>query len=362
MFQINTKSKKSKARQGTLKTLHGEIQTPCFYPDATYGAVKFLSPQELNEIGLQMVLGNVYHLGLRPGAKVIKELGGLHKFMNWDKPILTDSGGFQAFSLVHRNNMGVVLDNGVLFYDHITGAEHLLTPQLSIEMQFEMGSDILMSFDDCIFAGEDENVNKRSVELTTKWGKISKETFENLTKDLKEKPMLFGIVQGGRNLELRKKSAEELIEIDFDGYGYGGWTSDENGNMLFEVFDFTVNLIPENKPRYLMGLGTPDDIRQAVQMGYDMFDCVIPTRNARHGSLFTSEGIVKIKNKKYNLDKTTLDPNCDCYTCKNFSKGYLNHLFRVKEPLGYRLATLHNLRFYMKTMQEIRDEISNDKL
>lgn len=219
-----------------------------------------------------------------------------------------------------------------------------------------------MSFDDCIFAGEDENVNRRSVELTTKWGKVSKETFDNLTKDLQKKPMLFGIVQGGRNLELRKRSAIELTDIDYDGYGYGGWTSDENGDMLFDVFDFTVDLMPEDKPRYLMGLGTPDDIRQAVQMGYDMFDCVIPTRNARHGSLFTSEGIIKIKNGGYKTDATPLDPECDCHTCTNFTRGYLNHLFRVKEPLGYRLATIHNLRYYMKTMQEIRDEISNGKL
>ncbi|MCA9382662.1 tRNA-guanine transglycosylase, partial [Candidatus Dojkabacteria bacterium] len=171
-----------------------------------------------------------------------------------------------------------------------------------------------------------------------------------------------GIVQGGKDLDLRKRSAEELMEVDFDGYGYGGWTSDEDGSMLFEVFDFTAKLLPENKPRYLMGLGTPDDIRKAVEMGYDMFDCVIPTRNARHGSLFTSEGIVKINNNKYKLDKTPLDPNCDCYTCKNFTKGYLAHLFRVKEPLGYRLATLHNLRFYMKTMQEIREEIKTGSI
>ncbi|MCA9382300.1 tRNA-guanine transglycosylase, partial [Candidatus Dojkabacteria bacterium] len=199
MFKINHKSTNSLARQGTLTTLHGEIDTPCFYPDATYGAVKFLSPEDLNSIGLQMVLGNVYHLGLRPGPKTIKEFGGLHKFMNWDKPILTDSGGFQAFSLVHRNKMGEVLEEGVLFYDHLSGSKHLLTPELSISMQLDMGSDILMAFDDCIFAGEDNATNLKSVELTTKWGKLSKETFLTKTAESKEKPLLFGIVQGGKD-------------------------------------------------------------------------------------------------------------------------------------------------------------------
>ncbi len=355
MFKITAKSKTTQARAGILQTLHGEIRTPCFYPDATYGAVKFLSSEELEEIGLQMVLGNVYHLGLRPGPEIIKEAGGLHKFMNWERPILTDSGGFQAFSLVHRNNMGKVLDEGVLFQDHLSGAKHLLTPEVSIQMQLDMESDILMSFDDCIFAGEDNATNIRSVELTTKWAIISKETFEK--KNSKDKRLLFGIVQGGKDLKLRKRSAEELIEIGFDGYGYGGWTSDDNG-MLFDVFEYTVDQLPIEKPRYLMGLGTPEDIKKAFKLGYDMFDCVIPTRNARHGMLFTSEGILRIKNSKLKNDFKTVDPECDCKLCKNYTRGYLHHLFKVGEPLGQRLATIHNLRFYTRMMEELREGVA----
>lgn len=354
MFKITAKSKTTKARAGELQTLHGEIKTPCFYPDATYGAVKFLSSDELHEIGLQMVLGNVYHLGLRPGSELIKQAGGLHNFMNWDKPILTDSGGFQAFSLVHKNNMGKVLDEGVLFYDHLSGNKHLLTPEKSIQMQYDMNSDILMCFDDCIFAGEDKATNIRSVELTTKWAKLSKETFEKINKE--KGRLLFGIVQGGKDFDLRKRSAEELKEIGFDGYGYGGWTSDNTG-MLFAVFEYSVNQLPEDKPRYLMGVGTPDDIKRAFEMGYDMFDCVIPTRNARHGLLYTSEGEIRIKNSKFRNDFKPLDSNCDCKLCTNYTRAYLNHLFKVQEPLGQRLATIHNLSFYTRMMEGLREGV-----
>jgi queuine tRNA-ribosyltransferase len=251
--------------------------------------------------------------------------------------------------------MGKVLDEGVLFQDHLSGAKHLLTPEVSIQMQLDMESDILMSFDDCIFAGEDNATNIRSVELTTKWAIISKETFEK--KNSKDKRLLFGIVQGGKDLKLRKRSAEELIEIGFDGYGYGGWTSDDNG-MLFDVFEYTVDQLPIEKPRYLMGLGTPEDIKKAFKLGYDMFDCVIPTRNARHGMLFTSEGILRIKNSKLKNDFKTVDPECDCKLCKNYTRGYLHHLFKVGEPLGQRLATIHNLRFYTRMMEELREGVA----
>src|SRR3990167_1677811 len=234
MFKILNKSSKTKARTGIITTPHGEVKTPCFYPDATYGAVKYLSASECKKVGLEMVLGNVYHLGLRPGPQIIKDSGGLHKFMNWDRPILTDSGGFQAFSLVHQNGLGEVLEDGVLFSDHINGAKHLLTPEKSIQMQFDMNSDILMSFDDCIFSGEDHNTNVKSVELTTKWGKTSIDKFKSLV-DTNEsiRKQIFGIIQGGADKELRKRSANELLELNYDGYGYGGWTSDHDGKMLF---------------------------------------------------------------------------------------------------------------------------------
>jgi queuine tRNA-ribosyltransferase len=349
-FHISSSDTSTKARTGTLMTKSGSIPTPCFAPDATYGAVKHLSYRELEDVKLDIILANVYHLNLRPGAEIIQQLGGLHHFMHWDKPIITDSGGWQALSLVYRHKMGKITDVGVVFHDHLSGSRHLLTPQSSIEAQLKMDSDILMVLDYPVDHNASASDNQRSVELTTNWAKISKETFEQ--NPLSTNKILYGIVQGAGSKEMRQKSFEELSRIGFDGYGYGGPPVNK------DVVEFTANLIPPEKFKYMMGSGTPREIVEFVGMGYDMFDCVVPTRNARHGLLYTWQGEIRITNKQYQLDQDPIEQGCGCFACQNYTRAYIRHLLRVGEPLGQRLTTIHNLYFYTALMEKIRDSIT----
>src|SRR3989344_80982 len=352
MFKIKTEDKKSKARVGLIKTLHGVIETPCFVPDATYGAVKHLSVQELEGMNLPMILGNIYHLSIRPGIKNIAKMGGLHEFMNWKRPIITDSGGFQVFSLIYRNRMGKIYDNRVEFYDHLTGDKHLLTPQKSIESRLNVDSDILMVLDYPVspFAGANDIENIRSVKLTARWAKKGKDYFNRQEKS--KGRIIMGIIQGGGSKELRLKSYQSLCTQNFTGYGFGGLPLD------FKILAYTAGLIPDSKIRYVLGGGTPIDILKSAAMGWDLFDCVIPTRNARHGLLYTFSGEIRIGQEKYKFDKKPPEKNCPCTACRNgCTRAYIRHLFKVKEPLASRLATLHNLTFYTRFMEKIRENI-----
>ncbi len=360
MFKIIKKSHKYSARRGLLKTLHGEINTPFFMPIATKGAVKGLTPRDLSELKVQIILGNTYHLFLKPGLKLLKKFKGLHEFMNWPGPILTDSGGFQVFSLAGIRKLS---EQGVEFRSHIDGEKIMLTPEDSIKAQLAFGSDIIMALDECIPYPSDYGYVKDSIALTARWAQRCKREF---TKK-KNKNLLFGIVQGSLYKDLRKASAQSLVKIGFDGYAIGGLAVGEPEEKKFKVLDFTLPHLPEEKPRYLMGEGTPRGILEAVKRGVDMFDCVIPTRNARHGLLYVNlklSGLnkvyfdtVKIKNNKYKNDSLPPDPKCDCYTCKNHSRAYLRHLFMMEDYLGQRLATIHNIRFYMRLMEKIRKNI-----
>lgn len=352
------------ARRGTLKTPHGEIQTPFFMTIGTVGAIKGLIPSEVRDVGGEIILSNTYHLHLRPGEDIVNKAGGLHKFMNWDGPILTDSGGFQVFSL---SKIRKLTEEGVEFRSHLNGEKIFLTPEKAIDIQQKLGSDIMMCLDECPGASQDKKYVENSLELTTRWAKRCQMFFEKngVCRDainrVCTKPLLFGIVQGGMFPELREKSAKQLMEIGFDGYAIGGLSVGEPNEVMYKILNEIVPMLPEDKPRYLMGVGTPQDILEAVERGVDMFDCVLPTRNARHGYLFTSKGTVRIKNEKYKEDFTTLDDECDCYTCKNFTKAYLRHLFIANEPLSIRLNTLHNVAFYQKLMKDIRKAIEEDR-
>lgn len=336
-----------KARAGTIITERGEIKTPAFMPVGTSGSVKSLTPEELLETGTQIVLGNTYHLYLRPGHKVIEELGGLHKFMNWHRPILTDSGGFQVFSL---SPLRKISEDGVEFRSHIDGSTHFMTPERSIEIQEALGSDIMMVFDDCTGSPSDLKSAKESAERTRHWALRS-------FQSRKGHAALFGIIQGGVFEKLREASASQITQIDFDGFAVGGVSVGEPREDVERVMVFTSTFLPEKKPRYLMGLGTPEDIVKAVIVGYDMFDCVLPTRNARNGSLFTSRGKVNIKKEEYARDPSPLDEDCSCYTCQHFSKGYLRHLYMSGEILASRLHTYHNIYFYQNLMAQMRQHI-----
>lgn len=352
MFELKKTS--GKARRGVLKTAHGEIQTPFFMTIGTAGAVKGLTPSEVRELGGQIILSNAYHLHLRPGEDIVKEAGGLHKFMNWDGPILTDSGGYQVFSLAKIRKL---TEEGVEFQSHLDGSKIYLTPEKAIEIQQKLGADIMMCLDECPGAHEEHDYVQKSLELTTKWAKRCKDYHEAH----KDKSLLFGIVQGGMHPDLRKESARQLIEIGFDGYAIGGLSVGEPNHVMYEMLDKTVPELPEDKPRYLMGVGTPKDILEAVERGIDMFDCALPTRNARHGHLFTSKGVIRIKNEAFKEDFAPLDPECNCYTCKNYTRAYLRHLFMSAEPLSLRLNTLHNVAFYLKLMADIRKAIGKDR-
>lgn len=358
------------ARRGVLKTAHGEIQTPFFMTIGTVGAIKGLIPVEVGDLGGQVILSNTYHLHLRPGEDLVKEAGGLHKFMNWDGPILTDSGGYQVFSLAKIRKLK---EEGVEFRSHLNGEKIFLTPEKAIEIQMKLGSDIMMCLDECPPYPAERKYVENSLGLTTRWARRCKDYFSRSQElGLKSKKtaeplfpnsdqLLFGIVQGGMYPDLRKESAERLVEIGFDGYALGGLSVGEPNEMMYEVLNSSVSILPEDKPRYLMGVGTPQDIFEAVERGVDMFDCVLPTRNARHGHLYTSQGIVRIKKEQYKKDFSPLDPNCDCYTCKNFSRAYLRHLYHAGEVLSLRLNTLHNVAFYLNMMKQIRQSIEEDR-
>ena len=347
-MQFKLLATQGKARRGQLVFPRGIVETPAFMPVGTYGTVKGMTPEELTETGAHICLGNTFHLMLRPGTEIIQQHGDLHDFMHWDKPILTDSGGFQVFSL---GAMSKINEKGVTFRSPINGEKILLTPEKSIEVQRELGSDIVMIFDECTPYPATEQEARISMELSLRWAQRSKD--EHGDSDA----ALFGIVQGGMYEGLRDISLEALEKIGFDGYAIGGLSVGEPKEDMIRVLDNTAHKCPENKPRYLMGVGKPEDIVEAVRRGIDMFDCVMPTRNARNGHLFVTDGVVKIRNAKHKTDTGPLDEKCDCYTCKNYSRSYLHHLDKCNEILGARLNTIHNLRYYQRVMQGLRDAI-----
>jgi queuine tRNA-ribosyltransferase len=350
-FEIIRKSKKSKARVGKLYTPHGVVNTPAFMPVGTQGTVKTMSPRDLEEIGVEIILANTYHLNLRPGPDLVKEAGGLHNFMKWDKPILTDSGGFQVFSLAH---MRKISDEGVEFTSHIDGAKHFLTPESVLDIQTALGSDIMMPLDECVAYPCSKKEAKKALERTTTWARQSKAVIRSSRSG---QGTLFGIVQGGTYKDLRKQSAEEIAEIDFPGYAIGGLSVGEPQNEMFEMLDAVTDILPDDKPRHLMGVGYAPDILGAIELGADLFDCVIPTRLARHGAFLTYDGKVNIRQARFEKDFTPIDPECDCYTCKNFTKAYIRHIFGAREILALHLLTIHNLRFFMRMLQKVRNEI-----
>jgi len=347
-MKFNLIKKDGNARLGQLTTKRGVINTPAFMPVGTNGSVKSMSPDEMKDLEAEVLLANTYHLYLRPGHEIIRDLGGLHKFMKWDGPILTDSGGFQVFSLAKLRK---IKEDGVEFRSHIDGSLHFLTPELVMEIQGALGSDIAMIFDECTPYPADKEYALNSLKLTTKWAK-------RCLAAKNEGQALFGIVQGGMYKDLRKQSAEELIELDFDGYALGGLSVGEPKNLMYEMFNYTTPLLPEEKPHYLMGIGDLMDVLEAVAAGIDMFDCVMPTRNARNGTVFTSEQRYSIRREDFKKDPGPLDPNCDCYTCKNYSRAFLRHMFMSREILAMRLNTLHNLHFFMDFFRRMREAIA----
>lgn len=350
-FEIHKKDNGTKARLARIHTAHGTVDTPAFMPVATQGAVKTLSPEEVYDMGFQMIIVNAYHMFLRPGHKTVEELGGLHGLMSWDKPIATDSGGFQVLSLAKSRK---IKDEGIIFQSHLDGTEHFLTPELSIGIQEALGADIMMCLDECPPFPSTEEYMISSLKLTTKWAGLCKKAKTHSEK------ALFGIVQGGVYPELRERSALELTDIGFDGYALGGLGIGEDRKCTYDTAELTLSFLPWDKPRYLMGLGNPEDIVTAVSQGVDLFDCVIPTRNARNGTLFTSRGKLVIKNARYATDKRPIDESCECYTCRTFSRAYIRHLFMAKEILVLRLLTLHNLSFYGELMRNIRKGIAQE--
>ena len=347
--------KQSGARHGVIHTPHGDIQTPIFMPVGTQATVKAMTTEELKEmVEAQIILSNTYHLFLRPGNKLVKEAGGLHKFMNWDRPILTDSGGFQVFSL---GDLRKIKEEGVDFRSHLDGSKKFISPEIAMEIQEDLGSDIMMAFDECCPYPSTYEYTKKSMERTTRWAARCKEAHKNT-----ENQALFGIIQGGMYKDLREQSAREILALDLPGYAVGGLSVGEPKHLMYEVLDYTVPLMPEDKPRYLMGVGSPDDLIEGVIRGIDMFDCVLPTRIARNGTAMTSEGKVVVRNAKYARDFGPLDPNCDCYCCKNYTRAYIRHLVKANEILASRLITTHNLHFLLDLMKQVRQAIMEDRL
>ncbi len=344
-----------KPRKGLLKTPHGTVPTPAFMPIATRGAVKTLTTQEMKTLGADIILSNTYHLFQRPGLDILKKHKGLHAFMNWHGPILTDSGGFQVFSLTKLRK---ITPEGVTFNSEIDGKKITLTPESVIDTQFVIGSDIMMVLDECPPWPCDWEYAKKSLTTTLDWARRSKSHFEKRIHQKKlttaKRPLLFGIVQGGTHEDLRKESIAGLVKIGFDGYAIGGVAVGEPKNEMKRITKMCTALLPKDKPRYLMGVGKPEDIKMAVSFGVDMFDCVIPTREARHGQLYTTKGVMKIKNERYALDIRPPDTSCTCFTCKNYSRSYLRHLFSINELLGLRLATIHNVHYYLEMMKTFR--------
>lgn len=352
-FRVVHTDPNSGARAGILTTPHGEVKTPVFMPVGTLGTVKAMTPEELRELNAQIILANTYHMYLRPGSDIVRRAGGLHRFMHWDGPILTDSGGFQVFSL---GALRKITEEGVEFRSHIDGSKHFLTPEKSIAIQEDLGSDIMMCFDECVHYGADHEYTRKSMEMTHRWAKRCKEA-----QKYPEKQAIFGIIQGGMYKDLRTESAKVMSEMDFPGYSIGGLSVGEPKEEMIDLLHHTTSLMPWDKPRYLMGVGTPDYLLETVASGMDMADCVIPTRLARHGTLITHTGMLSVRNAQYKDDFTAPDPDCDCYTCTNYSRAYLRHLFQCGEILASRLASIHNIRFLLKLMEEAREAILEDR-
>lgn len=348
-FEILAKDPSSEARAGRFKTAHGAVETPVFMPVGTAGSVKSISPEELESLGARIILGNTYHLYLRPGDERIARLGGLHGFMGWEHPILTDSGGFQVFSLARTNK---IEEDGVRFQSHIDGSHHFITPEISVRIQENLGSDIMMCFDECTPYPVSREYAIESLERTVRWASRSKQARGG------PGGALFGIVQGSIFLDLRERCLEKLEEIGFDGYAIGSLSVGESKDEMLSVMRAVAPMLPQSRPRYVMGVGTPEDLVEGVRAGVDMFDCVMPTRNARNGMLFTSRGPVRIKNSAYADDPAPIDPDCGCYTCRRFSRAYLRHLFVCGELLSYRLNTIHNLYYYLDLMARMRSAIT----
>lgn len=352
-FEILQRDSGTQARIGRITTPHGEITTPVFMPVGTQASVKTVTPEELVACHAEIVLANTYHLYLRPSHTLIQELGGLHQFMAWPRPILTDSGGFQVYSLSRLRKLS---EAGVQFQSHLDGSRHLLTPEKAVEIQEALGSDIAMVLDECVPYPATYDYTLTSQELTTRWAQRARLAHQ------RSEQALFGIVQGGMYPALREKSARELVELDFNGYALGGFCVGETKRLMYDLIGQTAAFLPEDKPRYLMGVGTPADLVQCVRLGVDMFDCVMPTRNARNGWLFTRQGKLIIKNARYARDPRPIDPDCRCYTCQHYSRAYLRHLFVADELLAPRLNTIHNLHYYRDVVQMIRDAIVTDQL
>jgi queuine tRNA-ribosyltransferase len=367
-LQFKIEAKSGPARVGRLLTPHGEIETPVFMPVGTVASVKGVSQDLLEELGVQILLGNTYHLYLRPGIEQVRKLGGLHRFMAWPRAILTDSGGFQVFSL---NELRKVTEEGVTFRSHLDGSAHFLSPEKSMEAQIGLGADIIVAFDECTEYPADRERMRTSMEMTLRWAARSKKYFEDhkpevpwgstTLRELEETQSLFGIVQGGMDLALRKESAERTIEIGFPGYAIGGLSVGEPRHLTREIVESTVHHLPADKPRYVMGVGYPEEIVEYAGLGVDMMDCVLPTRAARHGLLFTSEGKISIKQARYARDENSLDPNCGCRVCKRYSRAYLRHLYAANEVLAQVLNTVHNLTYYLDTMRSVRHSIALGK-
>ena len=355
-YTINNIDKNTSARSGTLETEHGKIHTPIFMPVGTLGAVKTFSPHELVGLGSEIILGNTYHLYLRPGIKIIKKAGGLHGFSNWSKPILTDSGGFQVFSLAKLNRIN---DEGVEFQSHLDGSYHNITPEISMEIQRSLGSDIIMAFDQCPPADADNKIIIQAVERTNKWFKRCKAYLKDHPSLYEFNQTLFPIIQGGVNHRLRKISAEGLIEYADNGIAIGGLAVGEEKNAMFDTIEYCDSILPKDQPRYLMGVGKPSDIVKAVRLGVDMFDCVMPTRNGRNGQIFTSSGIININNGKYKNDHSPIDASSDHAFGRMFTKSYVRHLFNVKEILGLRIASTLNLSYYISLMKKMQHKINS---
>lgn len=351
-LEIKHICKQTGARYGVLHTPHGDVEVPMFMPVGTLATVKALSPEEVKACGAGVILANTYHLSLRPGADIVAKAGGLHKFMNYDGPMLTDSGGFQVFSLAERRK---ITEEGVTFKNHLNGDKLFFSPEIAIGIEEKLGADIAMSFDECPPYPVSYEYMKNSVERTLRWAKRGKDAHK------REDQALFGIVQGGEFADLRKMCAEELTKMDFDGYSIGGTSIGEPKDVMFKMVEYSVPYLPKDKPRYLMGVGSIDYILEGIAMGVDMFDCVLPTRIARHGALMTSKGRVNIRDLKYAEDFTPLDDQCDCYCCKNYTKAYLRHLYKCDETFGKRLLSIHNIRFLIHMMEEARKAIQEDR-
>jgi queuine tRNA-ribosyltransferase len=351
MHEFNVIAHCGAARVGAFDTHHGRVKTPVFMPVGTQATVKALSPEEVKAAGAQIILGNTYHLYLRPGCEVIGRFGGLHRFMNWDRPILTDSGGFQLFSLA---KLRTLTEEGYAFQSHIDGSRHMLSPEKSIAVQDCLDADILMCLDQCLEYPATRDQAETALALTTRWAARCKTAWQERT-DLRNS--LFGIVQGGMFTDLRQRSAEEITAMDFPGYAIGGLSVGEPKELMMEIAAWTLPLLPEDRPRYVMGVGTPEDLVELVGLGADMFDCVMPTRNARNGQLITERGNINICNARFREDEGPVDPSCDCYTCHNYSLAYLRHLYTAREILAYRLNTIHNIHYYVNLVKAMREAI-----